>query len=500
MPDAALPSLLAVAHQYAGRPAVIDSTGTYEYDALLRDSSQVAAALLEGREDLLQERVAFLITPGYSWVAVLWGIWLAGGIAVPLPFGTPASELEYILDDTQAAALIFDDANEKILRPMSTRCHRAYSCDKMMAHAPAPTLPAITGEQRAMILYTSGTTSRPKGVVTTHANITAQITALVEAWEWSSDDRILLCLPLHHVHGIINVVSCALWAGGICEMLPRFDANTVWDRIAAANMTLFMAVPTMYVKLVADWEASCHERRTRLSRGAAQLRLMVSGSAALPVTTLKRWKEITGHTLLERYGMTEIGMALSNPYRGQRIPGSVGKPLPGVEVRLVDESGDEVVPGKPGEIQVRGANVFVEYWGKPEATRGAFRDGWFQTGDMAVEEDGVYRILGRTSIDILKTGGHKVSALEVEEVLRGHPMIAECAVVGVPDLEWGERVAIALVLRNGAALQLEELRAWAKERLAAHKVPSRLLTLEALPRNAMGKVTKPTIVALFERN
>src|SRR5262249_43341538 len=192
MPDAALPALLAGAHQYAGRPAVIDSTGTYTYDALLQNSSQVAAALLEAREDLREERVAFLITPGYSWVAVLWGIWLAGGISVPLPLGAPASELEYILDDTQAAALGFDHANEKSVAPSRTRRGRGHSCGPMPAPGVASALPAITGERRAMILYTSGTTSRPKGVVTTHVNISAQITALVEAWEWSPDDRILL--------------------------------------------------------------------------------------------------------------------------------------------------------------------------------------------------------------------------------------------------------------------------------------------------------------------
>jgi malonyl-CoA/methylmalonyl-CoA synthetase len=458
----------------------------------------VAAALIERQDDLREERVAFLIMPGYSWIAVLWGIWLAGGIAVPLPLGAPAAELEYILDDTRAAVVVFDDPNEKTLHPLTAK-RRAYSCGRMLAHAAATALPAISSERRAMILYTSGTTSRPKGVVTTHANITTQIRTLVEAWEWSGDDRILLCLPLHHVHGIINVVSCALWSGAVCEMLPRFEATTVWDRIAAAKLTLFMAVPTIYVKLIAEWEASSQERQRKLSQGAARLRLMVSGSSALPVSTLKRWKEITGHTLLERYGMTEIGMALSNAYGGDRIPGSVGRPLPGVDVRLVDESGNEVVPGTPGEIEVRGANVFLEYWGKPEATRDAFRDGWFRTGDVAVIESGVYRILGRASIDILKTGGHKVSALEVEEVLRGHPAIAECAVVGVPDPEWGERVAAAIVLRNGTALQLEQLRAWAKERLAAHKVPSRLITLATLPRNAMGKVTKPAIVAVFQR-
>jgi malonyl-CoA/methylmalonyl-CoA synthetase len=195
--------------------------------------------------------------------------------------------------------------------------------------------------------------------------------------------------------------------------------------------------------------------------------------------------------------MTEIGMALSNPLRGERVPGSVGTPLPSVDVQLVGENGQPVASGTPGEIEVRGPNVFAEYWGKPEATRDASRDGWFRTGDTAVVENDVYRILGRTNIDILKTGGHKVSALEIEEALREHPAVAECAVVGVPDLEWGERVAAAVVLNDGGALDLASLRAWAKEFLAAHKLPSRLLVLDALPRNAMGKVTKPAIKAMF---
>ena len=356
----------------------------------------------------------------------------------------------------------------------------------------------VANDRRAMILYTSGTSSRPKGVVTTHANITAQIESLVEAWEWSADDRILLCLPLHHVHGIINVVSCALWAGATCEMLPRFDANAVWECIATGSLTLFMAVPTIYMKLIAAWDAASPERRNVLSKGCAGMRLMVSGSAALPVSTLARWKEISGHTLLERYGMTEIGMALSNPLLGERVPGSVGKPLPGVEVQLVGEDGKPVTPGTAGEIEVRGPGVFSEYWDNPEATRASFRAGWFRTGDTAVVEQGVYRILGRTSIDVLKTGGHKVSALEIEEVLREHPAVAECAVVGVPDAEWGERVAVAAVLNKGQFLDLPSLRTWALKLLAAYKVPSRLLVLDALPRNAMGKVMKPSLVELFQ--
>ncbi len=493
--------LIARAEQHGGRIAIVDSQQSFTYNELLDASSRVARALLAGRGDLHEERVAFLITPGFPWVAVQWGIWQAGGIAVPLPVNSARPELEYFIDDTKASTLVFDEQGASLLEPIAAaRGIRALSYEQLLErHSPEASSPPldIGGERRAMILYTSGTTSRPKGVVTTHDNITAQITTLVEAWEWSDEDRILLCLPLHHVHGIINVVSCALWSGAVCEMLPRFDANAVWDRIADGKLTLFMAVPTVYVKLIAAWEAASAERRAELSDACRRLRLMVSGSAALPLSTLERWKEISGHTLLERYGMTEIGMALSNPLHGERVLGSVGTPLPSVEVQLVGENGERVAPGVAGEIEVRGPSVFAEYWGQPDATRDAFRDGWFRTGDTAVVENGRYRILGRTNIDILKTGGHKVSALEIEEALRQHTAVAECAVVGVPDVEWGERVAAAVVLNHGDALELSSFRAWAKELLASHKVPSRLLVLDALPRNAMGKVMRPALAALF---
>ncbi len=489
--------IIAHAQRHPGHIAIVDESGSFTYSQLLDTSASVATTLLDGRRDLLGERIAFLLTPGFPWVTVQWGIWQAGGIAVPLPLQSAAPELEYLLDDTGASAVIFDTAAALLLAPLAAaRNIRTLSYDHLPVQSPAA-LPEIATDRRAMILYTSGTTSRPKGVVTTHANIAAQIASLIDAWEWSPEDRTLLCLPLHHVHGIINVVSCALWCGATCEMLPRFDANAVWDRIASGDLTLFMAVPTIYVRLIAAWDQASPERRADLSRGCATLRLMVSGSAALPVSTLERWREISGHTLLERYGMTEIGMALSNPLHGQRIPGSVGKPLPAVDIQLVSESGDPAPPATPGEIEVRGPNVFAEYWRRLEATRDAFRDGWFRTGDTAIIEDGVYRILGRTSIDILKTGGHKVSALEIEEALRQHLAIAECAVVGIPDTEWGERIAAAVVLNNGATLDLHSLRAWAREFIAAHKLPSRLLVLEALPRNAMGKVVKPQVTALF---
>ena len=490
--------LIANAQGYGRRTAVVDAQGVFTYDDLLDASSRVATALLAGHDDLQEERVGFLMTPGFPWVAAQWGIWRAGGVAVPLPLNSPRPELEYLIDDTGASALVFDTPAASLLEPIAAaRGLRAFPYDSLPT-CPAAPVPEIASDRRAMILYTSGTTSKPKGVVTTHANVAAQIKSLVDAWEWSANDRILLCLPLHHVHGIINVVGCALWSGAACEMLSRFDANAVWDRIAGGTLTLFMAVPTVYTKLIAAWDAASPERRAQLSQECSRLRLMVSGSAALPVSTLQRWREISGHTLLERYGMTEIGMALSNPLRGERVPGSVGTPLPGVEVRLVEEHGNPVAPGTPGGIEVRGPAVFAEYWARPDATRDAFRDGWFITGDTAVVENGIYRILGRTNIDILKTGGHKVSALEIEEALRRHPAVAECGVVGIHDAEWGERVAAAVVLTDGDVLDLQSLRTWAREFLAVHKLPSRLLVLDALPRNAMGKVMKPALAALFQ--
>jgi malonyl-CoA/methylmalonyl-CoA synthetase len=349
-----------------------------------------------------------------------------------------------------------------------------------------------------MILYTSGTTSKPKGVVHTHGSITSQILSLVEGWGWRPEDRILLVLPLHHIHGIVNVLLCALWAGATCDISQRFNADDMWDRFIDGDLTLFMAVPTIYVRLIAAWDAAKPDQKARMAQACTKMRLTVSGSAALPVSVFEKWKEISGHTMLERYGMTEIGMALSNPLHGERRPGYVGLPLPGVRTRLVDDSGGPITQeGQPGEIQVKSPNVFQEYWGKPEATALAFSDGWFATGDIAVVEHGYYRILGRNSVDIIKTGGYKVSALEIEEVLRTHPRITECAVVGAPDPEWGERVCAAVILEAGQSIALDDLRDWAKERLASYKVPTRILCLDDLPRNAMGKVTKPNVKELF---
>ena len=238
-----------------------------------------------------------------------------------------------------------------------------------------------------------------------------------------------------------------------------------------------MAVPTIYSRLVAAWEQA--DENTSAGRGRPEppaLRLMVSGSAALPVSTFDRWRELTGHVLLERYGMTELGMVLSNTL-DRRVPGHVGGPMPGVEVRVVDD----------GELLVRGPQVFTDYWRRPEETGEAFVDGWFRTGDVAVRDAEGYRLLGRSSVDILKTGGEKVSALEIEEVYRTHPDVADCAVVGVPDDEWGERVCAAVVLTPGADGDTAAFREWGKKRLAAAKVPRQFTVVDDLPRNTLGK-------------
>jgi malonyl-CoA/methylmalonyl-CoA synthetase len=308
----------------------------------------------------------------------------------------------------------------------------------------------------------------------------------VNAWEWTAADCALLVLPLHHVHGIINVLGCALAAGARCEILPQFEAEAAWDRLSSGEVTVFSAVPTIYHRLIQSWDAAPPALRQARSDGCRRVRLMMSGSAALPLRTLERWREITGHTLLERYGMTELGMALSNPLHGERRPGFVGAPLPGVDVRLVD-----------GELEVRGPGVFLEYWRRPDETRDAFRDGWFRTGDVAVLEDGAYKLLGRQSVDIIKTGGYKVSALEIEDAIRTFPGVTDCAVVGAPDPEWGERVCAAIELAAGAAVTLDELRASLKDELAPYKLPRSLLAVPALPRNAMGKVVKPEVRRLF---
>jgi malonyl-CoA/methylmalonyl-CoA synthetase len=451
-----------------------------------------------GDEDLNDARVALLCEPGRDYVAALLACWEAGGIAVPLHPAHPEPELAYFIGDSGASIVVSSprhrDVAANLAEPVAAR---VVTVEETTSMSSAPTDELVVDTHRpAMIIYTSGTTGRPKGVVHTHATLQAQVESLIDAWAWSTDDRILLVLPLHHVHGIVNVTLCALWAGATCEAPGGFDAHQTWERLGAGELTLFMAVPTIYARLIAAWDAADAGDRQRWSAGARRARLMVSGSAALPVSTLARWEELTGHVLLERYGMTELGMALSNTL-DRRVPGKVGEPLPNVEARIVDDDGQDLPDGRVGELLVRGPQVFVEYWQRPLDTSAAFVDGWFRTGDVAVHEPDGYRLLGRSSVDIIKTGGEKVSALEIEEVLRTHPTVRDCAVVGIADDEWGERVCCAVVPADDARITGEELRAWGKERLAPAKVPSRFVFVPELPRNTMGKVVKPDVGKLF---
>ena len=483
--------------QYTGQIAIVDESGKYRYQDLISGSEKVASVLLAGMATLDEVRVAFLIPSSFEYVAVMLGVWRAGGIAVPLCVSHPDPELEYVIQDSGAEIVIAHQDYEERLKNLASSHGARFFSLKQVFGSERLDFPDVDESRRAMIVYTSGSTGKPKGVVTTHKNIESQITTLVQAWGWTENDFILDVLPLHHVHGIVNVLLCALWSGAACEMMSKFDAYLVWKKFVQNEYSLFMAVPTIYSRLIRAWDEASPISKKEMSEACKKMRLMVSGSAALPVSTLEKWKEISGHILLERYGMTEIGMALSNLLDGQRVPGHVGKPLSGVEVKL--ERTDKTTNEGDGQILVKGPNVFLEYWNKPEATREAFTaDGWFKTGDIAcVNKDGVYRIFGRDSVDIIKSGGYKISALEIEEVLRLHPDIKECSVVGVEDLEWGEKVGAAIVTIEKSNLNPDVLRSWCKERLAPYKVPSMILQVSDLPRNVMGKVVKPEVRKLF---
>jgi malonyl-CoA/methylmalonyl-CoA synthetase len=326
----------------------------------------------------------------------------------------------------------------------------------------------------ALLCYTSGTTGAPKGAVLAHGNLLASAEALRLAWRWGQDDRLVLALPLFHVHGLGVGLHGTLLAGASAVLLPRFEVDAVLDAARDQRATLFFGVPTMYTRLAAS------PRAAELSR----LRLCVSGSAPLPPTVFERLAERAGQRVLERYGMTETVMNVSNPCDGERRPGTVGLPLPGVELRLAG--------GDQGEVLVRGPNVFSGYWGNPSATAEAFdADGWFRTGDLgSFDERGYLRIEGRGK-ELIITGGYNVHPREVEELLLEHPGVAEVAVVGTPSEEWGEQVTAFVVPADPAAPPgRDELLAFAAERLAGFKRPRVVHYVEALPRNALGKVLK----------
>lgn len=434
----------------------------------------------------------------------------------------------YTIGDSDPSLIILHPVFEKFETPLREGITKDI---KFMALSPfvqskevalPPFSSACPLDQRALMIYTSGTTSSPKGCVTTHKNITFQASCLVEAWKYSSSDRLIHVLPLHHIHGIINGLTASFLSGVTVEMHPKFDPKVIWDRWQdQGSSTMFFAVPTIYSRLVDYFDANVRgtEHESTARAGAKALRLIVSGSAALPTPIKSKFAEITGQTLLERYGMTEIGMALSCGLEVEkRIDGSVGWPLPGVRVRLTNKDTGAVIDSvdEDGMIEIKGDNVFREYWRRPEATTKEFTsDDWFKTGDVAKRDtNGAYFIQGRASVDLIKSGGYKISALEVERKMLGLESIQEVAVVGLADEEWGQRVAAVVKQRVGVSnpsffihdkrpgtntnqtepLELQNLRAQLKQEMAPYKIPTILKLVDGIERNAMGKVNKKDIV------
>jgi malonyl-CoA/methylmalonyl-CoA synthetase len=458
--------------------------------ALLRD-----AISLDGRT------VVFLAPPGGEYVQLILGIMRAGGTAVPLSPLHTVPELAYVIANAEPAIIV---ATAELLPRLAEAAggREVIASEPLTAEAAAnvkEVLPLTAPEAPAIMLYTSGTTGRPKGVVLSHKAVLATLSALAQAWGWRQDDRLLHVLPLHHTHGVIVALLGALHAGARVEFLA-FDPAAAWERLNDA--TVFMAVPTMYAKLMEAFRAAPADQRRRWSAGASRLRLCTSGSAALPASLLMEFQQATGQVILERYGMTEIGMALSNPYHagtdaGPRVAGAVGRPLPGVTVDIVTDDERPAAVDEPGELRVTTPQMFLGYHGDPAATAASFDDaGRFRTGDTGVRDGaGVIRLLGRTSVDILKSAGYKISALEIEAVLREHPGVAEVAVIGVPDPTWGECVTACVVGRAGQAPTLESLKEFARGHLAPYKLPRALRLCDSLPRNPMGKVQKKELLA-----
>ena len=481
-----------VARARLGGTAILDDEGSHGYAELEERSRRAAGALLQGRESLEGQRVALLVSPGAAWVEAFFGALRAGGCAVVLSPLHPEAETTYFCDDAEVTTLVASADLAPRLANVA-RSRRLLSPDELRAHPPA-SLPEVSAGDAALQLYTSGTTGKPKGAILTHANLSVQQDVVARTWSHGPGDVLVHALPLHHLHGLGIALLNLLGSGGSARLLPHFDPERIWESLAEA--TLFMGVPTMYTKLFAAFDAADVRTRARWSANAGRLRLATSGSAALPVTLGERWRAISGGYPLERFGMTEIGVGMSNPLAGPRKPGMVGLPLETVETRVVDESGAEATSG---ELWIRGPSVFAGYWKRDEATAAAFvadaGGRWFKTGDTVTrDEDGYFKILGRTSVDILKSGGYKLSALEIEEVLREHASVAEVAVVGMPDETWGERVIACVVPRAGHACDEATLRAFAKERLASYKVPKEVIAMADLPRNAVGKVVKPELV------
>jgi malonyl-CoA/methylmalonyl-CoA synthetase len=445
------------------------------------------------------DRVALQLPKCLAFVYLHLAVMRLEAICLPLNPGYPPQELTYFLEDAAAKLFFADlaaaarleaslvglpDLQEAIFVDCSDEAQFESLLDAQDSTIAATVAIPQDLDATCLMIYTSGTTGRPKGAELTHGNLTAQIDALHEAWGWQRDDLLLHVLPIFHVHGLIVALHGALNAGATALLLPKFDAEQTLALLESRRCTVFMAVPTIHKRLLDAPNA----RAVDLNH----MRLITSGSDRLPDDVFVAYQETFGHTLLERYGMSETGMNLSNPLQGERRVGSVGLPLPGVEARIVDPATERPLPdNEVGEVQIRGPHVCKGYWRQPDKTAAAFTaDGWLRTGDMGLREpDGYITLKGRAK-DLIISGGYNIYPPEVELVLAEHPAVEASAVIGCPDADWGERVTALIILKEGASATEEEIVEHCRARLIAYKTPRAVRFVTKFPRNALGKVQK----------
>ncbi|RBI67719.1 malonyl-CoA synthase [Vreelandella sulfidaeris] len=469
----------------------------YSYTDALTQSAQLAGALTElGVKQ--GDRVAVQVDKSPEAILLYLACLRIGGVYLPLNTGYTGDEIRYFLKDAEPALFVCRPkiADEARALAIETGCPAVATLGKSAdgslieaAHKATPRedIVALGERDLAAILYTSGTTGRSKGAMLTHKNLASNAETLVSAWHFSANDRLIHALPIFHTHGLFVACNVTLMAGASMLFLPKFDADIIFEELPRGSV--MMGVPTFYTRLVQD------ERLT--PETTANMRLFVSGSAPLTAETHEAFEAKTGHAILERYGMTETNMNLSNPYEGARRAGTVGMPLPGVEMRITNrETGDEVPLGEIGMLQIRGPNVFIGYWRMPDKTREELLDdGFFVTGDLAmVDEQGYVHIVGRDK-DLVISGGYNVYPKEVEQVIDELDQVAESAVIGLPHPDFGEGVTAVVVRQQGATPREDQLEEAAvinhlDGRLAKYKQPKRVFFVDELPRNTMGKVQK----------
>ncbi len=489
----------AWARRWAATPdadALVTGTGTVTLRARDLDArTRTVAARLAAASLRAGDRVLMSAGTSVELVVAHVAALRLGLVVVPVNGAYQEREVAHISRDSEPRAAVVDDAARGEWVRAATGTHvvvTSPAIDLPDGDPDALVLDASTPNDLALLVYTSGTTGTPKGAMLTHGNVLASSEAVRIAWRWTAADRLVLALPLFHVHGLGVGLHGALLCGGAAVLVPHFSPDAVLDAARAHDATMFFGVPTMYARLADS---------ARVGE-LAGLRLCVSGSAPLAPEIHERITAASGVHVLERYGMTETVMNVSNPYDGERRPGTVGFPLPGVEVRLADdgsadERDDEDTTNRGeilvrGEIMLRGPNVFPGYWRRDEATLAAFDDdGWFHSGDVGTfDHDGYLRIVGRAK-ELIITGGYNVYPREVEDVLLEHPAVAEVAVVGEPSVEWGETVVAVVVPSDPAAgVDADELLGFAAARLARFKCPRQVRTVDALPRNALGKLLR----------